>query len=302
MDKYSKFNWLQWISYKVNLSIFNSFLFLIVFIEFVVIFITFNEQLTILFSNQFHIVQSIPGLQTTQGNGGGQQQNVVMMQPQSNLTSVTSSPVGATNVSNALVQSVPNGTNGIQTMANAQDSQPITITNAQGQQITVIPTQALQQLRPANANIIQMPNMSGLQAIPVQNIPGLGNVQVKRLFFSFSRKKNAFNLYLIYVNRWFLRVHSMETMFLLHFKLQIFLKHISNKHSNLSKSNRNHIKMPNLKPMHIKINRWVEQFIKWRTKFFKCLLAFTAASTNISSSANCIATNDHINATNSSTY
>lgn len=63
-------------------------------------------------------------------------------------------------------------------MANAPDSQPITITNAQGQQITVIPTQALQQIRPANANIIQMPNMSGLQAIPVQNIPGLGNVQV----------------------------------------------------------------------------------------------------------------------------
>lgn len=154
-------------------------------IELIVILIIFNEQFITLFSNQFHIVQSIPGLQTAQGNGGGQQQNVVMMQPQSNLTSVTSSPVGATNVSNALVQSVPNGSNGIQTMANAQDSQPITITNAQGQQITVIPTQALQQLRPANANIIQVPNMSGLQAIPVQNIPGLGNVQVKSFFFFF---------------------------------------------------------------------------------------------------------------------
>lgn len=81
--------------------------------------------------------------------------------------------------SQALVQSVQN-TNGIQTMANHQDQQPITITNAQGQQITVIPTQSLQQIRPANANIIQMPNMSGLQAIPVQNIPGLGNVQVNR--------------------------------------------------------------------------------------------------------------------------
>lgn len=90
-----------------------------------------------------------------------------------NLNLISFHTVGT---SNALVQSVQN-TNGIQTMANAQDSQPITITNAQGQQITVIPTQAIQQLRP-NANIIQMQNMSGLQAIPVQNIPGLGNVQV----------------------------------------------------------------------------------------------------------------------------
>ncbi|XP_055316519.1 transcription factor Sp4-like isoform X4 [Sitodiplosis mosellana] len=120
-------------------------------------------------------MQGIPGLQTTQGQPG-QQQNVVMVQPSPNLTSVTSSPSNV-GTSNALVQSVQN-TNGIQTMANAQDSQPITITNAQGQQITVIPTQAIQQIRPANANIIQMPNMSGLQAIPVQNIPGLGNVQV----------------------------------------------------------------------------------------------------------------------------
>ncbi|XP_031636929.1 transcription factor Sp4-like isoform X4 [Contarinia nasturtii] len=122
-------------------------------------------------------VQGIPGLQTAQGAAAAQQQNVVMVQPSQNLSS---GPVAAASngmgTSNALVQSVPN--NGIQTMANAQDSQPITITNAQGQQITVIPTQALQQIRPANANIIQMPNMSGLQAIPVQNIPGLGNVQV----------------------------------------------------------------------------------------------------------------------------
>lgn len=76
--------------------------------------------------------------------------------------------------------SVPNAAAaGLQTMANASDSQPITITNSQGQQITVIPSQALQQqIRPANANIIQMPNnMSGLP-FPVQNIPGLGNVQV----------------------------------------------------------------------------------------------------------------------------
>lgn len=146
-----------------------------------------------------NVVQGIPGLQAAQSQNG-QQQNVVMVQPSQNLTSVTSSPVATSNgckymsvilkmfcslmkillagTSNALVQSVQN-TNGIQTMANAQDSQPITITNAQGQQITVIPTQALQQIRPANANIIQMPNMSGLQAIPVQNIPGLGNVQVE---------------------------------------------------------------------------------------------------------------------------
>lgn len=79
---------------------------------------------------------------------------------------------------------MPNATAGIQTMANASDSQPITITNGQGQQITVIPTPSLQQqIRPANANIIQMPNsgISGLQAFPVQNIPGLGNVQVDLL-------------------------------------------------------------------------------------------------------------------------
>lgn len=63
-------------------------------------------------------------------------------------------------------------------MANASDSQPITITNAQGQQITVIPTASLQQQlrQPTNANIIQMPN-TGF----VQNIPGLGNVQVNLL-------------------------------------------------------------------------------------------------------------------------
>lgn len=74
-----------------------------------------------------------------------------------------------------------NAAAGMQTMTNASDSQPITITNAQGQQITVIPTPSLQQqIRPANANIIQMPNgLSGLQAFPVQNIPGLGNVQVQ---------------------------------------------------------------------------------------------------------------------------
>lgn len=119
-------------------------------------------------------VQSIPGLQAAQNAAAGQQQNVVMVQPQSNLASVTSSPV-STNTQNTIVQ---NAANGIQTMQNASDSQPITITNAQGQQITVIPTQALQQLRPANTNIIQMPNVSGLQTIPVQNIPGLGNVQV----------------------------------------------------------------------------------------------------------------------------
>lgn len=121
-----------------------------------------------------HAVQSIPGLQAAQNAAAGQQQNVVMVQPQSNLASVTSSPVSS-NAQNAIVQ---NAANGIQTMQNASDNQPITITNAQGQQITVIPTQALQQLRPANANIIQMPNVSGLQTIPVQNIPGLGNVQV----------------------------------------------------------------------------------------------------------------------------
>ncbi|XP_031636926.1 transcription factor Sp4-like isoform X2 [Contarinia nasturtii] len=121
-------------------------------------------------------VQGIPGLQTAQGAAAAQQQNVVMVQPSQNLSSGPVAAASNVGTSNALVQSVPN--NGIQTMANAQDSQPITITNAQGQQITVIPTQALQQIRPANANIIQMPNMSGLQAIPVQNIPGLGNVQV----------------------------------------------------------------------------------------------------------------------------
>lgn len=119
-------------------------------------------------------VQSIPGLQTAQNQGQGQQQNVVMVQPQSNITS---SP-GSNAHPNTLVQTVPNGGNGMHTMQNAQDGQPITITNSQGQQITVIPTQAIQQLRPANANIIQMPNVSGLQTIPVQNIPGLGNVQV----------------------------------------------------------------------------------------------------------------------------
>lgn len=77
-----------------------------------------------------------------------------------------------------MLLSVPNAATGIQAMANASDSQPITITNAQGQQITVIPTASLQQQlrQPTNANIIQMPN-TGF----VQNIPGLGNVQVKLL-------------------------------------------------------------------------------------------------------------------------
>lgn len=41
------------------------------------------------------LVQGIPGLQA-QNAGGGQQQNVVMVQP-NNLTSVTSSPVSASN-------------------------------------------------------------------------------------------------------------------------------------------------------------------------------------------------------------
>lgn len=122
-------------------------------------------------------LQSLQNLQAAQA-AASQQPNVIV-QPTQNLTQVPQSPVNASNVSNAMVQSVPN-TNGIQTMAAGPDSQPITITNAQGQQITVIPTQALQQIRSANAaNIIQMPNMSaGIQAFPVQNIPGLGNVQV----------------------------------------------------------------------------------------------------------------------------
>lgn len=41
------------------------------------------------------LVQGIPGLQTAQGAGAAQQQNVVMVQPSQNLTSMTSSPVTA---------------------------------------------------------------------------------------------------------------------------------------------------------------------------------------------------------------
>lgn len=40
-------------------------------------------------------VQGIPGLQTAQGAGAAQQQNVVMVQPSQNITSMTSSPVAA---------------------------------------------------------------------------------------------------------------------------------------------------------------------------------------------------------------
>lgn len=42
-------------------------------------------------------MQGIPGLQTAQGAQATQQQNVVMVQPSPNLTSVTSSPVAASN-------------------------------------------------------------------------------------------------------------------------------------------------------------------------------------------------------------
>lgn len=147
-------------------------------------------------------MQGIHGMQAAQGAGAGQQQNVVMVQPSQNLTSMTSNPASSNACKfnaifflsknftwqtyityyhlTCLLFSVPNSAAGIQAMANASDSQPITITNGQGQQITVIPSQSLQQqIRPTNANIIQMPNsVSGLQAFPVQNIPGLGNVQV----------------------------------------------------------------------------------------------------------------------------
>lgn len=125
----------------------------------------------------------LQGLQNLQAQAAvaaaAQQQNVIVQPTQVSQNSINS--VNA-NASNALVQtSVPNSA-GIQTMANATDGQPITITNAQGQQITVIPTQTLQQLRSTNAtaaNIIQMPNLpAGIQSFPVQNIPGLGNVQV----------------------------------------------------------------------------------------------------------------------------
>lgn len=47
-----------------------------------------------IFSTEF-LVQGIPGLQAAQGGAGAQQQNVVMVQPSQNLTSMTSSPVQA---------------------------------------------------------------------------------------------------------------------------------------------------------------------------------------------------------------
>lgn len=44
-----------------------------------------------------NVVQGIPGLQAAQNAAAAQQQNVVMVQPSQNLTSVTSSPVGTAN-------------------------------------------------------------------------------------------------------------------------------------------------------------------------------------------------------------
>lgn len=43
----------------------------------------------------FSVVQGIHGMQAAQGAGAGQQQNVVMVQPSQNLTSMTSNPASS---------------------------------------------------------------------------------------------------------------------------------------------------------------------------------------------------------------
>lgn len=145
--------------------------------------------------------------------------------------------------------SVPNAA-GLQQMANAADSQPITITNGQGQQITVIPTQSLQQqLRPANANIIQMPNsVPGLQAFSVQNIPGFGNVQVKispmklhgaKIWQFFLLNENVSIVWFVFCwNRSFQPVDSVELMLSHRYKRQVFNSNNNNNNNSKIHSNK----------------------------------------------------------------